>query len=196
MNTFSFTLRAASLGLAAALLSMSAQAQAPAAQKLIPAQSEIAFASKQMGVSVDGHFKKFDAQIAFDPAKPEASKIAFAIDTGSATVGAPESDAELPKPDWFSAVKFPQATFQSGAVRKIAPGKYEVAGKLSIKGNVRDVVVPVTLSQAGAITTASGAFAIKRLAFKIGENEWADTSMVADDVQVKFKLALTGVGKY
>ena len=24
-----------------------------------------------------------------------------------------------------------------------------------------------------------------------GENEWADTSMVADDVQVKFKLALT-----
>jgi hypothetical protein len=36
---------------------------------------------------------------------------------------------------------------------------------------------------------------LKRLAFKIGENEWADTSMVADDVQVKFKLALTGVGK-
>ena len=32
-------------------------------------------------------------------------------------------------------------------------------------------------------------------AFKIGENEWADTSMVADDVQVKFKLALTGVPK-
>ncbi len=40
-----------------------------------------------------------------------------------------------------------------------------------------------------------GEQAIKRLAFKIGENEWADTSMVADDVQVKFKLALTGVGK-
>ena len=118
----------------------------PAAQKLVPAQSEIAFASKQMGVSVDGHFKKFDAQIAFDPAKPEASKIAFAIDIGSATLGAPESDAELPKPDWFNAAKFPQATFQSGAVRKSAPGKYEVAGKLSIKGNVRDVVVPVTLS--------------------------------------------------
>ena len=33
------------------------------------------------------------------------------------------------------------------------------------------------------------------LAFKIGENEWADTSMVADEVQVRFRLALTGVGK-
>ena len=171
---------------------MSAQAQ----QKLVPAQSEIAFASKQMGVPVDGQFKKFDAQIAFDPAKPEASKIAFAIDMGSATLGAPETDAELPKANWFNAPSFPQATFQSGAVKDWAAGKFEVAGKLSIKGNVRDVVVPVTLTQAGAMTTASGAFAIKRLAFKIGENEWADTSMVADDVQVKFKLALTGVGKF
>ncbi|MBH2019656.1 MAG: YceI family protein [Burkholderiales bacterium] len=192
MNTFSFTLRTASLCVAAALLCVPVQAQ----QKLLPAQSEIAFTSKQMGVSVDGHFKKFDAQIAFDPARPDASKIAFAIDTASATLGAPESDAELPKPNWFNVPKFPQATFQSGTVRKTAPGKYEVAGKLSIKGNVRDVVVPVSLSQAGAITTASGVFAIKRLAFKIGENEWADTSMVADDVQVKFKLALTGVGSY
>ena len=33
------------------------------------------------------------------------------------------------------------------------------------------------------------------LAYKIGEGEWADTSMVADPVQVKFKLALTGIGK-
>lgn len=193
MTTFSFScaLRTASLTMAAALLSLSAQAE----QKLVPAQSEIAFASKQMGVTVDGRFKKFDAQIAFDPAKPEASKIGFTIDTGSATVGAPESDAELPKPSWFNTVKFPQATFQSGAVKKVAPGKFEVAGKLSIKGNVRDVVVPVALTQAGAVTTATGAFVLKRLAFKIGENEWADTAMVADDVQVKFKLALTGVGK-
>jgi polyisoprenoid-binding protein YceI len=57
------------------------------------------------------------------------------------------------------------------------------------------VVVPVALTQSGANTTATGAFSIKRLSFKIGENEWADTSMVADDVQVKFKLTLTGVGK-
>lgn len=191
MTHFSSTLRRPSLVMAAALLSLSAQAQ----QKLVPAQSEIAFASKQMGVTVDGHFKKFDAKVAFDPAKLEASNIAFAIDTGSATVGAPESDAELPKPAWFNVVKFPQATFQSGAVKKVAPGRFEVAGKLSIKGNVRDIVVPVVLTQSGAITTATGAFALKRLAFKIGENEWADTSMVADDVHVKFKLALTGVGK-
>ena len=168
---------------------------AHAQQKLIPAQSEVSFVSKQMGVPLDGKFKRFDANIAFDPKKPEASTIAFTVDIASATLGNPEVDSELPKATWFNTAKFPQATFQSTAVKSTGAGKLDVSGKLTVKGNVRDVVVPVTLVQAGAITTASGTFAIKRLAFKIGENEWADTSMVADDVQVKFKLTLSGVGK-
>ena len=170
-----------------------------AQQKLVPAQSSMAFTIKQMGVPVDGQFKKFDAQISFDPTKLATSKIGFTIEMGSATMGAPESDAEMPKPVWFNAVKFPQANFQSSGIKALGGGKFEVAGQLNIKGQVRDVVVPVTLAQTGTApnlaTTATGAFAIKRLAFKVGEGEWADTSMVADEVQVKFKLALTGVAK-
>lgn len=164
-----------------------------AQQKVDPARSEITFVSKQMGVPVEGRFRKFDAQVSFDPKKPEAGKIAFSIDLGSTTVS-PDADAELPKAIWFNVPKFPQATFQSGAIKAAGPGKFEVAGKLAIKGSSRDVVVPVTLTQAGAITTANGSFAIKRLDFKIGEGDWADTSMVANDVQVKFKLTLSGVG--
>lgn len=166
-----------------------------AQQKLVPAQSEMVFVSKQMGVPVEGRFKKFDAQIAFDPAKPDTGKITFTVDTASATLGVPESDAELPRPNWFNTARFPQATFQSTAVKGLGGGKFEVTGKLAIKGASRDVVVPVALTQSGANTTVTGTFVLKRLAFKIGENEWADTSMVADDVQVRFKLALTGVGK-
>lgn len=179
------------------VLSLAALAAVPALaqQKLVPAQSEIVFVSKQMGVPVEGRFKKFDAQIAFDPAKPATSKIAFTVDTGSASLGVPESDAELPKPAWFGVAKFPQATFQSTAIKGLGGGKFEVAGKLTIKGNSHEVLVPVQLTQAGAVTTASGSFTIKRLVFKIGEGEWSDTSMVADDVLVKFKLALSGVNK-
>ena len=194
MTTYSYSsiARAASVVLLAALTSAGAQAQ----QKLLPAQSEVAFVIKQMGVPVDGHFKKFDAQIALDPAKPETGKIAFTIDIASATMGSPEADAELPKTTWFNTSKFPQATFQSTSIKGLGGGKFEVTGKLAIKGSTRDTVVPVNLVQSGANTTATGVVGIKRLAFKIGENEWADTSMVADDVQVKFKLALSGVGKF
>ncbi len=190
MQMYSF-FSALALGSAALLAAQPALAQ----QKLVPAQSEVQFTARQMGVPLEGHFKKFDAQVSFDPAKLATSKIAFTVDTGSATLGSRETDAELPKPTWFNVPQFPQATFQSGAIKALGAGKFEVAGKLSIKGVARDVIVPVTLVQNGATTIATGSLPLKRLAFRIGENEWADTSMVADDVQVKFKLALTGVGK-
>ena len=163
-------------------------------QKLLPAQSEISFTSKQMGVPVDGKFRKFDAQVAFEPKKPEAAKIGFTVDLAGATLGSAETDAELAKPDWFNIKLFPQATFQSSSVKATGPDKFEVTGKLAIKSISRDVVVPVTLLQAGGQTTASGSFAIKRLDFRIGDGDWKDTSMVADAVQVKFKLVLTGIG--
>ena len=165
------------------------------AQQLVPAQSEIVFVSKQMGVPVEGRFQKFSAKIAFNPSKPDQANIAFTVDMTSATLGVKETDAELPKAEWFNTAKFAQATFQSTSVKALGAGKFEVAGKLSIKGATQTVLVPVTLTQAGANTTAVGAFALKRLAFKIGDNEWSDTSMVADDVQVKFKFALAGVAK-
>jgi polyisoprenoid-binding protein YceI len=177
---------------ALALLAATA-APACAQQKLVPAQSEIVFVSKQMGVPVEGKFKKFDAQVVFDPKKPEAAKIALSIDLGSVALGVAETEAELAKPDWFSTKQFPQASFQSSAVKQNAPGKFDISGKLSIKGASRDLVVPVALVQSGANTTASGTFVIKRLDFKIGDGDWKDTSMVANDVQVKFKLTLTGV---
>jgi polyisoprenoid-binding protein YceI len=192
MKTFS-TAFAAVAGAAVLVVAAPAWAQAANGAKLVPAQSEIAFVSKQMGVPVEGRFKKFDAQIAFDPKKPEAGKVAFSIDLGSAALGAPETEAELVKAAWFNVPKFPQATFQSSTIKSVGAGKYEVAGQLNIKGNAHSVVVPVTLTQANGSSTASGAFAIKRLDFKIGEGEWADTSMVANDVQVKFKLTLTGL---
>lgn len=178
-----------------ALSTIAAFSPAHADQKLVPAQSEIVFVSKQMGVPVEGRFKKFDAQLNFDPAKPETSKIAMTVDVASATLGVPESDAELPKAPWFNTAKFPQATFQSTSAKGLGGGKFEISGKLSIKGHAQDVVVPVTLTQNGATTLATGVLPIKRLAFKIGEGEWSDTGMVADDVQVKFKFALTGVNK-
>jgi polyisoprenoid-binding protein YceI len=186
---------ALSLAATALLIAQPAFAQ----QKLTPAQSEVSFQFKQMGVPVDGKFTKFEAQISFDATKLATSKVNFTVDIASATLGDKATDAELPKAPWFNTAKFPQATFASSSIKALGAGKFEVAGKLSIKGVSQDVVVPVAMTQAGAgaaaVTIAVGTFPMKRLTYKIGEGEWADTAMVADPVQVKFKLALIGVGK-
>jgi len=192
-STTRFTLTLALALLAAAALPAMAQQKLPAPAQLVAAGSEIAFVTRQMGVPVEGKFGKFSAQIALDPKKPETGSVSFTIDTGSARFGSAELDAEVPKATWLNVPKFPQATFQSTAVKAAGPGRFEVAGKLSIKGSVRDIVVPVALTQAAGTSTASGAFTIKRLDFKVGEAEWADTSMLANDIQVRFKLVLTGL---
>jgi polyisoprenoid-binding protein YceI len=175
--------------LSVTLLATSALAQ----QRLVPERSDISFTSKQIGVPVDGKFKTFDAQVSFAPNRPEAARIALTIDLASVALGAADAEAELARPDWFSTKLFPQATFQSSSVKALGGGKFDVAGKLSIKGSSREVVVPLTLSQSDGTTVATGTFVIKRLDFRIGDGEWKDISMVANDVQVRFRLSLTGI---
>lgn len=183
------TLCAATLVLA----SLVGSARAQPAAVLLPAQSRITFVSKQMGVPVDGRFARFDAQIALDPKHPEAGRVALGIDTASATLGVPETDAELPKPNWFDSAKFPRATFRSSAIKGLGGGRFEVAGTLTIKGHAQALVVPVQLAQSGGTSVATGSFTIRRLSFRIGDAEWADTALVADDVAVRFRLTLTGL---
>lgn len=181
-----------------ALLAMLAPGMAatePPAAKLIADKSQIVFVSKQMGVPVEGTFKKFDAQVAFDPKKPDGGSVALRIDTASAGFGIPMSDAELPKAPWFDAAHFPQATFQSSAIKALGDGKFEMTGKLTIKGTAKSVTVPVGIAPAGGNqAVATGSLTIQRLDYKIGDGEWTDTSMVANEVQVRFKLTIAGLG--
>jgi polyisoprenoid-binding protein YceI len=166
---------------------------AGALAKLIPEQSSITFTSKQMGVPVDGRFGKFDAQISFDPKQAAASKISFNVDIGSAVVGDAETVREMRKPEWFNFAKFPNANFQSTSAKALGGGKFEVAGKLNIKGVERLITTTVQLSQKAGVTLVEGNFPLKRLDFKLGDGDWKDVSVVADEVIVKLKLSLTGV---
>jgi len=159
------------------------------AQTVLPQGSEIRFTTRQMGVPVEGKFEKWSADLRFDPKNPAAGQVTFSIQTGSAVFGAAETDAEVKKPDWFDVAKFPTASFQSNAIKADGPGRYAVTGQLTIKGHSQALVVPVTL----AGNTATGQCTIKRLAFQIGAGDWSDTSLVADEVQVNFKLALQGL---
>jgi len=178
----------------ATLLLPAAHAEPPPA-RLVPEKSQIVFVSKQMGVPVEGSFKKFDARIAFDPKKPEGGSVALQIDTASAAFGIPMTDAELPKAPWFDAAHFPQAGFQTSAIKALGDGRFEMAGKLTLKGIARPLTVPVTIAPAAnGQSVASGSFVLQRIDYKVGDGEWTDTSVIANDVQVRFKLVVDGLG--
>lgn len=162
-----------------------------AALKTDPAKSSVSAVFKQMSVPVEAKFRKFNAQIDFDSAKPEASKATVEIDIPSFDLGDPDVNKDAQKKEWFNGTQFPKATFVSTALKPAAGGKYDVAGKLTIKGKTADVSFPLTVKKEGAVQVFEGALPIKRLAFNIGEGEWKDTSMVADEVLIKFRVVTT-----
>jgi len=157
---------------------------------LLPAQSEITFVFKQMGAPVSGRFARFDARLALDMNNPEAGSMVFYVDTASATLGLPDIDAELAKPEWLASADFPQAVFTSRRIRAVNANRLEMIGTLSIKGITRELTVPVTLTTAADLTTASGSVTLKRMDFQIGQGDWSDPALVADAVQVRFHLVL------
>jgi len=196
MNTFLSRLLPPLLALATASPAAGAGPATPPAAKLVADKSQIVFVTKQMGVPVEGSFKKFDAQVAFDPKKPEGGSVALQIDTASAGFGVPMSDAELPRQPWFDAAHFPLASFQSSAIKALGEGRFEMAGKLTIKGIARQVTVPVSIApaQGSNYAVATGSLTIQRLDYKVGEGEWTDTSVVGNEVQVRFRFTLAGLG--
>lgn len=173
----------------ALLLALGLTGVAFAALKTDPAKSSVSAVFKQMNVPVEGKFKKFNAQIDYDATRPEASKASVEIDVASFDLGDADFNKEVVKKDWFNAAQFPKATFVSSAIKPGAGGKLDVAGKLTIKGKTADVNFPIAVKKEGAAQIFEGALPIKRLTYNIGEGEWKDTSMVADDVIIKFRVA-------
>jgi polyisoprenoid-binding protein YceI len=155
------------------------------------AKSSVTAISKQMNVPIEGVFKKFSAQISFDPGRPAASSAQLTVDVGSYDLGDASYDSQVIGKDWFDAKTYPTATFVSSAIAAVGGNRYNVTGKLTIKGKSETVVVPVTLTRRDNMQSLDGTLPIKRLQFDIGAGEWKDTSIVADDVMIKFHLVAT-----
>lgn len=170
-------------------------AQAAEFSSLQADKSSITFVSKQMNVPVEGVFRKYSAQIVIDPAKPEAGHVQVEIDLAGIDAGSSEANEEVKGKSWFNVREFPRARFNSTSVRSLGGGRYESSGKLSIKGKMQEVRAPFTLRQEKDSLFLDGSFSLKRLDYGIGSGIWSDTSVVADEVQVRFHFVLSPARK-
>jgi polyisoprenoid-binding protein YceI len=159
---------------------------------VLPKQSSIGFEYRQMGVPVKGGFTRFVTQMKFDPARPEAASAQVEIDLASIDAGSPEANDESAGRLWFNRSVYPKATFVSSQVRALGNNRYEMRGTLTLKGRSREISVPVTYTPGRNAATFDGGFVLKRLDFGIGEGMWADVTTVANEVQVRFRIAATG----
>ena len=159
--------------------------------KVDTTKSSVSAVFKQMGVSIETKFTKFSAQVDYDAAKPQNSKAIVDIDITSFDLGDPDYNQEVQKKEWFNGAQFPKANFTAVKITSSGAGKLEVSGKLTIKGKTADVSFVLNVKKEGAAQLFEGSLPIKRLAFSIGDGTWKDTSVVADEVIIKFRIVGT-----
>lgn len=131
---------------AAAVLGAIAYAPAAEAAEYVidtkGAHASINFRIKHLGFSwLTGRFDKFSGTFAFDDKNPEASKVRVEIDTASVNSNHGERDKHLRSADFLETDKFPTATFESTSVKMSGDGKAEIAGKFTMRGITKDIVI-------------------------------------------------------
>lgn len=161
------------------------------AQHLDLKKTKITASFKQMNVAVEAPFKQLQGTLQFDANKPENSKAQFEITIASFDLGDPQYNQEVLKKEWFNAAQFPKAIFVLSSLKPTGANKFLATGQLTIKGIKQNVSFTLTNKKEATGLVFEGTLPIKRLSFNIGEGEWKDTSMVADEVLIKFYVVTT-----
>lgn len=131
------------LFIAAAFLMNSAIAQTTK-WTMDAAHSKIGFSVDHMVISeVDGFFNKYAGSILSDKPDFSDAKVEFTIEVSSINTDNADRDNHLKSADFFDAAKFPQIVFKGSTMKKVAEGKYQLSGNLTMHGVTKPVVLDV-----------------------------------------------------
>jgi len=180
---------------AALLLARPALAAPQDVWTIDPRTSSLAFTATQVGAFVNGRFATWTGEIVLDPAALAVARIDIRIQMPAVTASNVDVDSLLKGPNFLDVKKFPEARFVATSIVASGGDRYEARGKLTIRDITRDVVLPFTLAIAddparpGSLRgTARGKLLIKRLDYGVGQNEWAGTGQVANDVTIDLNV--------
>jgi len=108
--------------------------------------------------------------------------------------GGGNTSVKLRDKDLFDSAKYPTARFVTSAFTRKAAGQYEATGKLTIRDVTHEIHLPFTFQTAQeggkAVAWLKGGVTVNRLDYGVGQGDWKDTSVVANEVRVKFELRL------
>lgn len=151
--------------------------------------SRIGFGYSQMNVKMEGEFGELKAPaFSFDPARPEAAQVTLEVVLASVDAGYTEAGEELAKGEWLAMAEHPLARFTSSKVEALGDQRYQVTGDLTIKGVTKPVTAPFTFKQDGDAGVFEGGFTFQRADFRVGEGQWQDFGIVANDIQINFRV--------
>lgn len=171
------------------LAAVPAIAAAPApAWTVDKAVSRIGFSSSFGGAAFTGDFRTWDAQIRFDPNNLAGSSAVVTIDTASVATGDADRDKTLPDVPWFASAQYPKATFRAQTFKALGGGRYQAIGALTLRGVTKPLTLPFSLAIKGTEAKMTASLGLNRLAFGVGQGEWAKTEVIPATVNLTIGL--------
>ncbi|HIJ38251.1 MAG TPA: YceI family protein [Rhodospirillaceae bacterium] len=166
-----------------------AEAKAGDLWQIDPQKSLLGFSGSQSGAAFQGHFTKWQAMIAFNPADPANGHALVTIDMNSATTGDGSRDQALPDTDWFDVKHFGAAQFEAKSFHALGGNAYEAEGILTIRGISRPVVLPFSLDIEGDVAHVKGKLILTRTDYGVGQGAWSSGQLVGLEVAVLLDLS-------
>ena len=117
--------------------------------KLDKPHATLIFRVNHLGFShFTARFRRFDAQLKFDPANLTATQLTATVDARSIETDYPDPkydfNAELQGEPWLNAGKFPEITFRTTQVEDLGNNALRVHGDLTVRGITRPIVLDAT----------------------------------------------------
>jgi polyisoprenoid-binding protein YceI len=151
------------------------------------AGSTLGFSGKYQGEVFNGNFPGFTTTLSFDPGKLVGAKLDVLIPLATATTRNADYDSELRGASFFNSGKFPQARYSATKFRSLGGNKFAADGILSLRGVSKPVTLTFTWTS-GAKPILLGTATIKRLDFGVGSGDWADISVIPNEIKVSTKV--------
>lgn len=178
------------------------------AYRLDLSHASLLFRVDHLGFSrYTARFKGFDAQLDFDPAKPEAARLTATVDTHSLETDFPfaeqlDFNAQLRGEEWLSADEHPRMTFVSQRVVLNGSNTATIDGELTMRGVTRPVTLEATFNggyaghpmdpQARIGFSAHGVLQRSEFGMTYGIPEPGSKMGVSDEVEIIIEAEFSG----
>jgi polyisoprenoid-binding protein YceI len=181
--------------LAAAIALVSPAVQA-AQWKVDTAKSTLGFVVTWDREPFKASFKRWTADIDFDPADLAHAKANVAIDVASYVSEDPENDKYRVGPNGLDVRRFAQAKFVTKSFREVGPGRYEAVADLSLHGITKEVRLPFALTINGNSAHMTGELTLSRIDFGVGSGntwgiDWSSERTVSHAVKITVDMLAT-----
>jgi polyisoprenoid-binding protein YceI len=152
--------------------------------------SALAFGGMYQDEPFSGRFPGFDTRLSFDPGDLASARLEVTIPLATATTANADYDGELRGKAFFDSAKFPQAQYRATGFRSLGGNRYAADGTLSLHGVDKPVTLTFTWTP-GAQPVLAGKATVRRLDFGIGGGDWADTSLIPNEIAISTRVLLT-----